>query len=126
MMKGIGTKAIKIGVMMVTAVLMLTGCRFGFASDPDDPNEVVQEEPIDTSVDTFEYDASLSGTKITLLNSKAEIQVALTKMAEEYEKKSGVHVEVMPVTDGVLLIPRLSACITRGRRLLWQFWILPM
>ena len=99
-MKGIGTKAIKIGVMMVTAVLMLTGCRFGFASDPDDPNEVVQEEPIDTSVDTFEYDASLSGTKITLLNSKAEIQVALTKMAEEYEKKSGVHVEVMPVTDG--------------------------
>ena len=84
MMKGIGTKAIKIGVMMVTAVLMLTGCRFGFASDPDDPNEVVQEEPIDTSVDTFEYDASLSGTKITLLNSKAEIQVALTKMAEEY------------------------------------------
>lgn len=100
MMKGIGTKAIKIGVMMVTAVLMLTGCRFGFASDPDDPNEVVQEEPIDTSVDTFEYDASLSGTKITLLNSKAEIQVALTKMAEEYEKKSGVHVEVMPVTDG--------------------------
>ena len=50
MMKGIGTKAIKIGVMMVTAVLMLTGCRFGFASDPDDPNEVVQEEPIDTSV----------------------------------------------------------------------------
>ena len=99
-MKSIGTKAIKIGVMMVTAVLMLTGCRFGFASDPDDPNEVVQEEPIDTSVDTFEYDASLSGTKITLLNSKAEIQVALTKMAEEYEKKSGVHVEVMPVTDG--------------------------
>ena len=61
---------------------------------------MVQEEPIDTSVDTFEYDASLSGTKITLLNSKAEIQVALTKMAEEYEKKSGVHVEVMPVTDG--------------------------
>ena len=66
MMKGIGTKAIKIGVMMVTAVMMLTGCRFGFASDPDDPNEVVQEVPIDTSVDTFEYDASLSGTKITL------------------------------------------------------------
>ena len=99
-MKSIGTKAIKVTVLMAAAVLMLTGCRFGFASDPDDPNEVVQEEPIDTSVDTFEYDASLSGTKITLLNSKAEIQVALTKMAEEYEKKSGVHVEVMPVTDG--------------------------
>lgn len=39
------------------------------------------------------------GTKITLLNSKAEIQVALEKMGAEYEKKSGVHIEVMPVTD---------------------------
>lgn len=50
-------------------------------------------------MDTFEYDSSLSGTNITLLNSKAEIQVALEKMGAEYEKKSGVHVEVMPVTD---------------------------
>ena len=56
---------------------MLTGCTFGFASDPDDPNEEVREEPIDTSTDTFQYDPSLSGTNITLLNSKAEIQVAL-------------------------------------------------
>ncbi len=79
---------------------MLTGCTFGFASDPDDPNEEVREEPIDTSTDTFQYDPSLSGTNITLLNSKAEIQVALEKMSAEYESRSGVHVEVMPVTDG--------------------------
>lgn len=104
MMKGFGMKAIKVWLILGIAVLMLTGCRFGFASDPDDPNEVVQEEPIDTSVDTFEYDTSMAGTKITLLNSKAEIQVALTKMAEEYEKKSGVHVEVMPVTEGGLAL----------------------
>lgn len=81
-------------------VTMLTGCTFGFASDPDDPNEVKVEEPIDTSVDTFQYDASLSGTKITLLNSKAEIQVALEKMAAIFEEKAGVTVEVLPVTDG--------------------------
>ena len=66
---------------------------------PDDPNEVDEAEPIDTSVDTFEYDQSLAGTTITLLNSKAEIQNALVEMGEEFEKKSGVHVEVMPVTD---------------------------
>lgn len=84
-------------VMMTTA---LTGCTFGFASDPDDPNEEVKEVPIDTSIDTFEYDSSLSGTQITLLNSKAEIQVALEKMAAAFEEKAGVHVEVMPVTDG--------------------------
>ena len=88
------------GLSVVLMTTMLTGCRFGFASDPDDPNEEVKEEPIDTSVDTFSYDSSLNGTKITLLNSKAEIQVALEKMGDIFEEKSGMHVEVMPVTDG--------------------------
>ena len=79
------------GLSVVLMTTMLTGCRFGFASDPDDPNEEVKEEPIDTSVDTFSYDSSLNGTKITLLNSKAEIQVALEKMGDIFEEKSGVH-----------------------------------
>lgn len=100
MRKNIMERIISLGLILVLVSAMLTGCRFGFASDPDDPNEEEKEVPIDTSVDTFEYDSSLNGTSITLLNSKAEIQVALGKMAEEYEKKSGVHVEVMPVTDG--------------------------
>ena len=69
-------------VLMTT---MLTGCTFGFASDPDDPNETVEEQPIDTSVDAFTYDLSLSGTSITLLNSKAEIQVALEEMSAVFE-----------------------------------------
>lgn len=90
-----------VSVVLITALLMtmLTGCRFGFASDPDDPNAEEKKEPIDTSTDTFEYDDSLNGTNITLLNTKAEIQVALEEMGAEYEKKSGVHVEVMPVSD---------------------------
>ena len=100
MSKKVMKKVISSGLILVLMSAMLTGCRFGFASDPDDPNEVEEEVPIDTSVDTFEYDSSLSGTNITLLNSKAEIQVALEAMGAEYEKKSGVHVEVMPVTDG--------------------------
>lgn len=89
--------------LMLTAVLVsgtLSGCTFGFASDPDDPNEVEEEEPIDTSVDTYEYRTDLGGTSITLLNSKAEIQVALEEIAVVFEEKTGVHVEVMPVTDG--------------------------
>ena len=79
----------KVIVSALTAALLttsLTGCTFGFASDPDDPNEVVEEVPIDTSVDSFQYDSSLSGTSITLLNSKAEIQVALEKMSAAYEE----------------------------------------
>lgn len=51
-------------------------------------------------MDTFPYDASLEGTEITLLNSKAEIQTALVKVSEMFEEKSGIHIEVMPVTDG--------------------------
>ena len=89
--------------LSLTAVLAassMTGCRFGFASDPDDENAVEEEEPIDMSVDTFSYDKSLDGTKITLLNSKAEIQVALEKMGEIFEEKAGVHIDVMPVTEG--------------------------
>ena len=89
-----------IGLSTVLAVTSLSGCRFGFASDPDDENDTVKEEPIDTSVDTFAYDESLQGTKITLLNSKAEIQVALEKMSKIFEEKAGVHIEVMPVTEG--------------------------
>ena len=34
------------------------------------------------------------------MNTKAEIQVTLEKMGAAFEEKSGVHVEVMPVTDG--------------------------
>lgn len=88
---------------VMTAVMTsvtLTGCTFGFASDPDDPNEKKEVIPIDTSTDTFQYDSSLDGTEITLLNSKAEIQGALGEMAAEFEKKSGIHIEVLPITDG--------------------------
>lgn len=93
-------RAAAVGLVAVMAAGLLTGCRFGFASDPDDPNEVKETEPIDTSADTFVYDESLAGTSITLLNSKAEIQTALQEMGAIFEEKSGVHVEVMPVTDG--------------------------
>ena len=100
MSKKFRTKVTALGLIMALTAVMLTGCRFGFASDPDDPNEEEEVIPIDTSVDTFEYDSSLKGTSITLLNSKAEIQVALDEMAAAFEERSGVHVEVMPVTDG--------------------------
>lgn len=99
MRKKVMARLVSIVLIMVLMMTMLTGCRFGFASDPDDPNAEEKKEPIDTSTDTFEYDASLNGTNITLLNTKAEIQVALEEMGVEYEKKSGVHVEVMPVSD---------------------------
>ncbi|WWR14843.1 ABC transporter substrate-binding protein [Lachnospiraceae bacterium JLR.KK008] len=100
MKETISWRVVGIVAAAVMTAAALTGCTFGFASDPDDPDEVKEEVPIDLSVDSFAYDDSLRGTSITLLNSKAEIQVALEKMSAEYEERSGVHVEVMPVTDG--------------------------
>lgn len=93
-------KAVAAALILTLTVTGLTGCTFGFASDPDDPNQVEEKVEIDTSIDTFSYDSALKGTSITLMNSKAEIQVALEEMAAVFEEKSGVHVEVMPVTDG--------------------------
>lgn len=85
-----------VGVCAALLSTSLTGCRFGFASDPDDPNaESESAVEIDTSIDTFEYDPSLKGTKITVLNSKAEIQVALEEMAEIYGEKAGVSIDVL-------------------------------
>lgn len=102
MRKKFMTRVMALGFASVLTASLLTGCgvRFGFASDPDDPNEVEEVVAIDTSIDTYEYNPELNGQSITMLNSKAEIQVSLVEMAAEYEKKSGVHVEVMPVTDG--------------------------
>lgn len=100
MRKKVMAKVIASALIVVLTAGTLTGCRFGFASDPDDPNAVEEKIPIDTSVDTFQYDPELNGTNIVLLNTKAEIQVALEEMAVVFEEKSGIHVEVMPVTDG--------------------------
>ena len=100
MKKAIVSVLVVVVVLGALTAAAVSGVRFGFASNPDDPNQVAEVEPIDTSVDTFQYDPSLQGTSITLLNSKAEIQNALVEMGAEFEKKSGVHVEVMPVTDG--------------------------
>ena len=99
MRKKVMARIVSSVLVTALAATMLAGCRFGFASDPDDPNEEEKKVPIDTSTDTFTYDASLNGTNITLLNTKAEIQAALEEMGAEYEKKSGVHVDVMPVSD---------------------------
>lgn len=45
--------------------------------------------------------AGSSGTKITIFNSKSEIQTQMEKMAKDYSKKKGVDVEVYSSTDTV-------------------------
>lgn len=42
------------------------------------------------TTDTFQYDTSLSGTSIVIMNTKAEIQTALEEIAKVFEEKAGV------------------------------------
>ena len=100
MRKKFSARAAALGMSGVLLTSALTGCTFGFASDPDDPNAVKEEVPIDMTTDTFQYDTSLSGTSIVIMNTKAEITTALEKIAKVFEEKAGVHIEIMPVTDG--------------------------
>ena len=100
MRKKFSARAAALGMSGVLLTSALTGCTFGFASDPDDPNAVKEEVPIDMTNDTFQYDTSLSGTSIVIMNTKAEIQTALEEIAKVFEEKAGVHIEIMPVTDG--------------------------
>ena len=54
MKKNTMAKVIATGLVAALLPTMLTGCRFGFASNPDDHNEEKEVVPIDTSVDTHE------------------------------------------------------------------------
>lgn len=88
-------KHIGIFTVFMIVITSISGCRFGFASDPDVDIKDKQEITIDMSNDTFQYDKTLDGTKITILNSKAEIQVALEEIAKVFEKLAGVNIDVI-------------------------------
>lgn len=53
MRKKFSARAAALGMSGVLLTSALTGCTFGFASDPDDPNAVKEEVPIDMTTDTF-------------------------------------------------------------------------
>ena len=52
MRKKFSARAAALGMSGVLLTSALTGCTFGFASDPDDPNAVKEEVPIDMTTDT--------------------------------------------------------------------------
>lgn len=127
MRKKFSARAAALGMSGVLLTSALTGCTFGFASDPDDPNAVKEEVPIDMTTDTFQYDTSLSGTSIVIMNTKAEIQTALEKIAKVFEEKAGVHIEIMPVTDGDSPYTKVvSLYNSRKPADHFPFWIRPM
>lgn len=86
---------------VVLLLLSLTGCRRGGESSSDG-------SPASSGT------ASVSGVKLTLLNSKGEIQTGLEKLADEYEKKTGVSVEIIACGAGESPYTKLTGMYNSG------------
>ncbi|HEX3023000.1 MAG TPA: ABC transporter substrate-binding protein [Lachnospiraceae bacterium] len=59
-------------------------------------------------------DTAKSDVEITLLNSKGEIQEGLEAIAEEYEAKTGVSIEVIPCGSGESPFQKISSMYNAG------------
>ena len=50
MKRKVKRKAVAAALILALTATGLTGCRFGFASDPDDPNQEAEKEPAGAGV----------------------------------------------------------------------------
>ena len=67
-----------------------------------------------TKSDNADNGGKQSNVSITLLNSKGEIQEGLEAMAKEYEKKTGVKIEVMACASGESPFQKISSMYSAG------------
>ena len=67
-----------------------------------------------TKSDNADNGGKQSNVSITLLNSKGEIQEGLEAMAKEYEKKTGVKIEVMACASGESPFQKVSSMYSAG------------
>lgn len=87
------------------AVGLLAGC--GNSSNENVTNENVTN-------DSGTEGKELSGTRISFLNSKGEIQTALEDMAEAFKAETGIEVDVMACGTGESPYTRIISAYTSG------------
>jgi raffinose/stachyose/melibiose transport system substrate-binding protein len=63
---------------------------------------------------TFTADESLKGQSITFLNSKGEIQEALEDMAADFEKETGIKVEIQACGTGEVPYTKVTSAYNSG------------
>ena len=73
--------------------------------------EVAAEE---TAQESTEVSADLSGTEISFLNSKGEIQAALEEMSAAFEEETGISVEIIACGAGESPYPKITSSYNSG------------
>lgn len=123
----------KKGLVLITVVAMamgmLIGCSNGnkenlenakttntteTAKKTETTNTTESSKKTESESDNKENNQSLSGTKISFLNSKGEIQTALEEMAEEFEKETGINVEIIPCGTGESPFTKITSMYNSG------------
>lgn len=62
----------------------------------------------------FTADKSLSGTEISFLNSKGEIQTSLEEMAAQFEEETGVKVDILACGTGEVPYTKITGAYNSG------------
>ncbi len=103
---------------LIVAVTMLTGLLAGCGSSTNDTDGTKVTEG--ATAGAVENDAEadntteLSGTKISFLNSKGEIQTALEDMAAAFEEETGISVEIIACGTGESPYTKITSMYNSG------------
>jgi raffinose/stachyose/melibiose transport system substrate-binding protein len=112
-------------VAVMTATIMMAGILTGCGSNNDSVttgnknnnsgNQAQETEPATTAPATEAGEVKdLSGTKISFLNSKGEIQTALEEMAAAFEEETGVVVEIIACGAGESPYTKITSMYNSG------------
>lgn len=104
---------------LFTAVVMTTGLVTGCGSSTNDSKNKDNTNTTTVSVteaagNTADTETDLSGTKISFLNSKGEIQTALEDMAVAFEKDTGINVEIIACSAGESPYTKITSMYNSG------------
>lgn len=109
-------KAIAVLMMAAMTVGMLAGCgdesTAGSGNDKTDAGSAVSGAETAGTADDGEMD--LSGTKITFLNSKGEVQTALEEMADAFYDETGIEVEILACGTGESPYTKVTSAYNSG------------
>lgn len=102
----------------LVAVLTVAAMTMGLLAGCGNSNTKSSNSTADTTVDATESsttaDTDLSGTSISFLNSKGEIQTALEDMATKFEEETGISVEIMACGEGESPYTKITSAYNSG------------
>ncbi|MFA9463173.1 MAG: ABC transporter substrate-binding protein [Velocimicrobium sp.] len=104
-----------VAVLTVTTMTMglLAGCG-GKSSDSSTTDDSASTSTESTTNENVQDESDLSGTKISFLNSKGEIQAALEDMAVAFEDETGINVEIMACGAGESPYTKITSAYNSG------------